>query len=119
MLSGRLETFYAGSKFTSQAEANYSPTEDEALAVAYALDHSKIFTLGCHKLIVSVDHQPLLGILNDRGLSSISNRRLQNLKESTFPWRFKVFYNLRKWHRGRSWICHATLHAVLFIISLE
>ena len=31
--------FYAGSKFTSPAEANYSPTEKEPLAVAYALDH--------------------------------------------------------------------------------
>ena len=67
---------YAGSKFTNPAEANYSPTEGEALAVSYALDHSKMFTLGCQKLIVSVDHKLLLDILNDRELSSISNRRL-------------------------------------------
>ena len=62
--------------------------------------NSKNFTLGSPNLIVSVDHKPLLGILNDRDLGSISNRRLRNLKEATFPWQFKIVYNPGKWHRG-------------------
>ena len=51
-------------------------------------------------LIISTDHKPLLGILKDRELSSISNIKLQSLKELTFSWQFKIVYNPGKWHRG-------------------
>ena len=91
---------FAGSKFTKPSEFNYSPTEGEALAVSWSLGHSKMFTLGCPKLFVSTDHKPLLGILNDKDLASISNSRLLDLKETTFPWDFKIQYNPGKWHRG-------------------
>ena len=66
---------FAGSRFTKPAESRYSPTEGKALAVAGALNHSKMFTLGCTNLVVSVDHKPLLGILNDRDLGNINNPR--------------------------------------------
>ena len=62
---------YAGSRFTNDAESRYSPTEGEALAVAWALRTSRLFTLGCPKLTVVTDHKPLLGILNSRDLGSI------------------------------------------------
>ena len=91
---------FAGSRFTNPSEHDYSPTEGEALAVSWGLAHSKIFTLGCPKLIVSSDHKPLLGLLNDRDLSSIESIRLRTLKENTFPWQFTIHYNPGKWHRG-------------------
>ena len=91
---------YAGSRFTNPAESNYSPTEGEALAVTWSLANSRMFTVGCPNLIISVDHQPLLGILNDRDLSSIKNPRLLSLKEDTFAWQFKITYNPGRWHRG-------------------
>ena len=91
---------FAGSRFTKGAESRYSPTEGECLAVQWSLSHSKMFTLGCSNLFVSVDHKPLLGILNDRDLASIKNPRLQNLKEHTFDWTFDIFYNPGKWHKG-------------------
>ena len=69
---------FAGSRFTKGAEANYSPTEGEALAVAWSLEHAKMFVLGCKDLIVSTDHKPLERILQDRDLSSITNPRLLN-----------------------------------------
>ena len=47
-----------------------------------------------------VDHKPLLGIFNDRDLGSITNPRLQNLKESTLGWNFTIKYNPGKWHKG-------------------
>ena len=77
---------YAGSRFTKYAESRYAPVEGEALALAWGLEHSRIFTLGCNDLLVAVDHQPLLGIFNDRELSSIKNPRLQSIKESTLAW---------------------------------
>jgi hypothetical protein len=91
---------FAGSRFTSDAESRYSPTEGEALAIAWSLQHARMFVLGCKDLIVSTDHRPLLGILKDRDLNSISNPRLFNLKEKTLPYTFNVQYNPGKWHRG-------------------
>ena len=72
---------YAESRFTNQAESNYSPTEGEALAVAWSLEHSRLFTLGFPTLVVATDHKPLLGIFNDRALDKISNPRVQCLKD--------------------------------------
>ena len=71
------------SRFTSSAERNYSPVEGEALAVAWGLKIGKYFLLGCSKLLIAVDHKPLLGIFNDKHLEDIDNPRLMNLKEKT------------------------------------
>ena len=82
-----------GSRFTNQAESNYAPIEGECLAVTYALDKTKYYTLGLEKLTICVDHKPLLGILNeDTPLEKIENRRLIRLKEKTLGWRFKVIH---------------------------
>ena len=91
---------FAGSRFTKGAETRYSPTEGEALAVAWSLEHARIFVLGCRDLFVSTDHKPLEGILKDRNLSTISNPRLLNLKQRTLQFHFTVKYNPGKWHRG-------------------
>ena len=69
--------------------------------MAWSLEHCKYFILGCQNLLVSTDHQPLLGLLNTkRDLASIQNNRLCELKERTFPYSFFVQYNPGKWHRG-------------------
>ena len=81
-----------GSRFTSPAEANYSPTEGELLGVKNALHKTKYFTLGCPHLFVGTDHKPLLGILNEAPLESLDNPRLIKLKEKTLGWIFKTIY---------------------------
>lgn len=81
---------FAGSRFTKGAESRYAPTEGEALAVAWALNHAHLFTKGCKKLIVSTDHQPLLGIFNDKPLESIANPRIVRLKEQTLSFHFSA-----------------------------
>ena len=92
---------YGGSRFTQPAESRYSPTEGEARGVSWALHHSRMFTLGCNNLVISVDHKPLLGIFNDhRDLQSIDNPRLQRFKESTVAWKYTIVHNPGKWHRG-------------------
>ena len=91
---------YAGSRFTRNAEPDYAPTEGEALAVAWGLEHARMFVLGCDKLTISTDHKPLLGILKDRDLSSISNPRIFELKQRTLPYYFNIQYNPGKWHRA-------------------
>ena len=83
---------FAGSRFTKPAESRYAPIEGEALALAWALDHSRMYTLGCPNLLVAVDHKPLLGVFNDRDLQSIKNPRLRSFKEDTLAWRFSIIH---------------------------
>jgi hypothetical protein len=68
-----------GSRFTHAAESRYAPIEGEAR------DKARFFVLGCEKLIVAVDHKPLLKVLGDRCLEDISSVRLRNLSERENP----------------------------------
>ena len=81
-----------GSRFTTPAESRYAPIEGEALAVVYGLRQTKYYTLGCPDLHVVTDHKPLLGVLGDRSLNEIGNRRLLNLKEKTLEFSFKIHH---------------------------
>ena len=89
-----------GSRFLHDCETRYAPIEGEALAVAYALHQTRYYVLGCPDLTVATDHKPLLGVLNDRSLADIANRRLLNLKEKTLGFRFSIVYVPGKKHLG-------------------
>ena len=90
--TGGWKVCMVGSSFTSPAESNYAPIEGECLGVANALKKTRYYTQGCEKLIVGVDHKPLLGVLNDKSLESIDNPRLMKLKEKTLGWRFQIVH---------------------------
>ena len=60
--------------------------------MVWAPEKAKHFILGCPTLYVAVDHKPLLGLLGDRHLEDIPNPRLQNLKEKTLRYRFKLVH---------------------------
>ena len=90
--TGGWKVCMVGSSFTSPAESNYAPIEGECLGVANALKKIRYYTQGCEKLIVGVDHKPLLGVLNDKSLESIDNPRLMKLKEKTLGWRFQIIH---------------------------
>ena len=91
---------FAGSRFVSDTESRYAPTEGEAMAVAWALKKSRMFTLGCPKLMVITDHKPLIGILNHRDLGSIQNPRIRRIKEHTLEYDFILRYCPGKLHLG-------------------
>ena len=82
----------AGSRFLTSTESNYSPIEGEALAVAWSLEQTRFFTMGCNDLLVIVDHKPLTKMLGDRRLDEIDNPRLFRLKRRTLMWRFDIEY---------------------------
>ena len=84
---------FAGSCFTHGDEADFSPTVGESLAVAWSLNHARMFVRGCETLIIVTDHKPLLGIFNNRELSSISNPRISKLKGRTLIFNFKIQHN--------------------------
>ena len=82
----------ASSRFLSSAERNYAAVEGEALAVAWGLEQTRYFTLGCDDLLVVVDHKPLVKLLGDRRLDEITNPRLLRLKQRTLMWKFEIEY---------------------------
>ena len=90
--TGGWKVCMVGSSFTSPAESNYYPIEGECLGVANALKKTRYYTQGCEKLLVGVDHKPLLGVLNDKSLENIDNPRLMRLKEKTLGWRFQIIH---------------------------
>ena len=49
-----------------------------------------MFVLGCPSLMVSVDHKPLVAIFGDRDLEKITKSRLQNLKERSLMYKFRI-----------------------------
>ena len=51
-----------------------------------------MFTLGCPNLLVTVDHEPLISILGDKGLADIPNPRLYRFKERCLRFRFRIQY---------------------------
>jgi len=53
----------AGSCFLQDAEKRYAPIEGEALAIVYALEQTRHFTMGCDNLVVVTDHKPLIRFL--------------------------------------------------------
>lgn len=81
-----------GSRFSHGPETRYAPIEGEALAVVYALHQTRYYIQGCSDLTVATDHKPLIGVLNDRSMTEIPNRRLLNLKEKTLAYKFKVIH---------------------------
>ena len=91
---------FAGSRFTTEPESRFAPTEGECLAVSWSLDSAQMFVLRCKELIIVTDHKPLLGILNNREINTINNPRLQTLKEKTLKYNFTVQYCPGKWQRG-------------------
>ena len=98
--TGGWQLILAGSRFTKGAEERYAPVEGEALAVEWALESTKHYTLGNHKLLVATDHKPLLKILGDRRLEDIPNPRLVQLKEKTLRWKFSIMHIPGKIHIG-------------------
>ena len=67
--------------------------EGEALAIAWSLEQTRYFTLGCKELSVVTDHKPLLGFFTNTSLDDIANPRLFALKQKTLPWTFKTFHS--------------------------
>ena len=82
----------AGSRFLTPAEQNYAAIEGEALGVAWALEQTRYFTMGCDDLVVIVDHKPLVKLFGDRRLDEIDNPRLFRMKQRTLRWRFDIEY---------------------------
>ena len=87
--SGRV-LISCGSRFCTAAECHYHPIEGELLWVTWALEKNAYYTLGSEKLLVLVDHKPILGLLTSRNIGEIENPWLLHLAERLLRWRFDI-----------------------------
>jgi len=110
----------ASSRFLSSAEMNYAPVEGEALAVAWSLEQTRFFTMGCDDLLVVVDHKPLVKLLGDRRLDEIANPRLFRIKQRTLMWRFQIEYQPGKTNNAADAISrHPNKYAEMASIAMQ
>ena len=79
-----------GSRFCTPAESRYAPIEGELLGLVWALQKKSHYTLGCPRLLVLVDHKPLIGLLSKGKVGAIDNPRLESLAEKTLRWSFEI-----------------------------
>ena len=87
-----MEDYFGWFEIPNKIEKNYAPIEGEALAVAWSLEQTRFFTMGCDNLLVVVDHKPLVKILGDRALDEIDSPRLFRSKLRTLMWKFSIEY---------------------------
>ena len=80
----------ADSRFLRDSEEDYAPIEGEGLVMAWSLEQTKFFTLGCNDLKVVTDHKPLIPIFSTRRLDEIENTRLFRIKKRTLKRRFDI-----------------------------
>ena len=85
-----------GSCFLKPAESRYAPVEGEALVIAWALEQTKYFTLGCTDLLVVTDHKPLVKLLGDRTFRKIDIPRLFSTKQMTLYWTSSIMHKPEK-----------------------
>ena len=93
--------------------------EGELQGVVDGLHKTRYYMQGCDKLLVGVDHKPLLGLFHGKLLEDIDNMRLRRLVEKTYGWSFKVVnipgrkhaapgeYQLIQWRGnllGKDWV---------------
>ena len=61
--------------------------------MAWGLERGKHFLMGARKLLIGVDHKPLVGIYSEeKSLADIENPRLRNLAEKATRYRFVCFH---------------------------
>ena len=89
MLSKWVDDTLAGSRFLRDSEEDYAPIEGEGLVMAWSLEQTKFFTLGCNDLKLITDHKPLIPIFSTRRLDEIENTRLFRINR-TLMWRFDI-----------------------------
>lgn len=78
--NGTWRLLRCGSRSVTPAESRYSVTEVELLAAVWAIKKLKLYLRG-NPFELIVDHQPLVAIVNHKGLEEIETPRVQRLKE--------------------------------------
>ena len=96
MVNGTWKPVQAGSRFLTPAESRYAMIELEALGACWAMKKCNMYLQGLPYFTLVTDHQPLIPILNSKGISDVENPRLQRLMMKMLPYSFTA-----KWINGK------------------
>ena len=96
MVDGIWKPVQAGSRFLTPTESRYTMIELEALAACWAMNKCDMFLRGLPHFKLVTDHQPLIPILNSKGIADVDNTRLQRLMMKMLPYTFTA-----EWVKGK------------------
>jgi hypothetical protein len=96
MVDGVWKTVQAGSRFLTPTESRYAMIELEALGACWAMKKCDMFLRGLPHFKLITDHQPLIPILNSKGIADVENPRLQRLMMKMLPYTFTA-----EWVKGK------------------
>ena len=96
MVDGVWKPVQAGSRFLTPAESRYAMIELEALGACWAMKKCNMFLQGLPHFTLVTDHQPLIPILNSKGVADVDNSRLQRLMMKMLPYTFTA-----EWIKGK------------------
>ena len=88
MVNGTWKPVQASSQFLTPAESHYAMTELEALGACWAMKKCNMYLQGLPYFMLVTDHQPLIPILNSKGISDVKNPRLRRLVVKMLPYSF-------------------------------
>ena len=96
MVDGIWKPVQAGSRFLTPTESRYAMIELEALGACWAMKKCDMFLQGLPHFKLVTDHQPLIPILNSKGIADVDNPRLQRLMMKMLPYTFTA-----EWVKGK------------------
>ena len=82
-----------GSRFCSSAKSRYAPVKGKLASVGWALEKTRLFTLGCSELYIVTDHKPLISII--KGDEKALNMCLMRLKEKLTTFLINYIWHTR------------------------
>ena len=96
MVDGVWKHVQAGFRFLIPTESRYAMIELEPLGACWAMKKCDMFLRGLPHFKLVTDHQPLIPILNSKGIADVENPRLQRLMMKMLPYTFTA-----EWIKGK------------------
>ena len=96
-VNGAKAIITCGSKSFTPAQQRYTTIELECLAIIWAVQKCEFYLKRLSDFTVATDHRPLVGTFS-KGISELTNPRLQRLREKVSGYQFTVTYVHGKTH---------------------
>ena len=96
-VNGNKAIITCGSKSFKPAQQQYTTIELECLAIIWAIQKCELYLKGLPNFTVATDYKPLVGTFT-KGISELTNPRLQRLREKVVGYKFTVIYVPGKTH---------------------
>ena len=105
MVDGIWKPVQAGYRFLTLTESCYATIELKALGACWATKKCDMFLEGLPHFKLVTDHQPLIPVLNSKGIADVDNSRLQRLMMKMLPYTFTTEWVKGKQHLAANALC--------------